>query len=89
MLNPFLLIQVSSTETGVIFGNIFYDGHVTGDSRAVVLNDIHLDILDYIKPATCTEAQFRNMWTEFEWENKINVNTPIAYVTFLVFILYF
>ncbi|GAA6024590.1 hypothetical protein JCM8202_005067 [Rhodotorula sphaerocarpa] len=70
-------IKVSSTETGVIFGNIFYDGAATTDSRCVVLNDIHIDILDYITPGYCNEAQFRSMWTEFEWENKVNVNTNI------------
>ncbi|MBW0466648.1 hypothetical protein O181_006363 [Austropuccinia psidii MF-1] len=70
-------IKVSSTETGVIFGNIFYDGPATVDGHCVVLNDIHIDILDYIKPAFCNEAQFRSMWTEFEWENKVNVNTTI------------
>ncbi|KAH9815854.1 adaptin N terminal region-domain-containing protein [Melampsora americana] len=70
-------IKVSSTETGVIFGNIFYDGAATSDGHCVVLNDIHIDILDYIKPAFCNEGQFRSMWTEFEWENKVNVNTKI------------
>lgn len=70
-------IKVSSTETGVIFGNIFYDGGATADGHCVVLNDIHIDILDYIKPAFCNEGQFRSMWTEFEWENKVNVNTSI------------
>jgi coatomer subunit beta len=70
-------IKVSSTETGVIFGNIFYDGPATSDGHCVVLNDIHIDILDYIKPAFCNENQFRSMWTEFEWENKVNVNTAI------------
>lgn len=71
-------IKVSSTETGVIFGNIFYDGPATSDSHNVVLNDVHIDILDYINPAYCTESQFRSMWTEFEWENKVNVNTTIT-----------
>ncbi|CAD6919439.1 unnamed protein product [Tilletia controversa] len=111
-------IKVSSTETGVIFGNIIYDGvgpaagssSSTGagagagakgkakaaatttvsksmnsvanataapEGNCVVLNDIHIDIMDYIKPAMCTESQFRSMWTEFEWENKVNVNTSI------------
>ncbi|KAK4705492.1 coatomer subunit beta, partial [Phenoliferia sp. Uapishka_3] len=70
-------IKVSSTETGVIFGNIFYDGAGTADSHCVVLNDVHIDILDYINPAFCNEAQFRSMWTEFEWENKVNVSTTI------------
>ena len=44
----------------------------------MVLNDIHIDIMDYIVPATCTEAEFRQMWAEFEWENKVAVNTPLT-----------
>ncbi|WFD32371.1 coatomer subunit beta [Malassezia sp. CBS 17886] len=79
-------IKVSSTETGVIFGNIVYDcaaapgSASAGDSRYVVLNDIHVDIMDYISPAQCTETQFRSMWTGFEWENKVNVKTDISNV---------
>ncbi|KAJ3404948.1 coatomer subunit beta, partial [Chytridiales sp. JEL 0842] len=71
-------IKVSSTETGVIFGNIVYDGPSALDMNCIIMNDIHIDIMDYIKPSTCTEAQFRSMWTEFEWENKVNVNTNIS-----------
>ncbi|TPX58671.1 hypothetical protein PhCBS80983_g02984 [Powellomyces hirtus] len=71
-------IKVSSTETGVIFGNIVYDGPSATDMNCVILNDIHIDIMDYIKPAMCTETQFRMMWSEFEWENKVNVNTNIT-----------
>lgn len=37
-----------------------------------MLNDIHIDIMDYISPASCTDVQFRSMWAEFEWENKVN-----------------
>ncbi|EGF82244.1 hypothetical protein BATDEDRAFT_19102 [Batrachochytrium dendrobatidis JAM81] len=71
-------IKVSSTETGVIYGNIVYDGASSVDINCVILNDIHIDIMDYIKPATCNETQFRLMWLEFEWENKVNVNTNIT-----------
>lgn len=70
-------IKVSSTETGVIFGNIVYDSHGSTEN-CVVLNDIHIDIMDYINPAFCNETQFRSMWTEFEWENKVNVNTNVG-----------
>jgi len=71
--------QVASTENGIIFGNIVYD--VTGstsDRNVVVLNDIHIDIMDYIVPASCTDAEFRQMWADFEWENKVTVNTSIC-----------
>lgn len=49
----------------------------TADRNCVVLNNIHIDIMDYIQPASCTEAEFRKMWVEFEWENKITVHTNI------------
>jgi len=71
-------VKVASTENGIIFGNIVYDVKgATSDRNVVVLNDIHIDIMDYIVPATCTETEFRSMWAEFEWENKVSVNTTL------------
>ncbi|XP_077300608.1 coatomer subunit beta isoform X2 [Arctopsyche grandis] len=72
-------VKVSSTENGIIFGNIVYD--VTGaasDRNVVVLNDIHVDIMDYIEPAMCSDIEFRKMWANFEWENKVSVNTNLT-----------
>lgn len=69
-------VKVSSTENGIIFGNIVYD--TTNSTNVVVLNTIHIDIMDYIIPASCTDAEFRTMWIEFEWENKVAVNTTIT-----------
>lgn len=66
-------IKVSSTETGVIFGNIVYN-----DGEVVVLSDIHLDIMDYIHSQTdISDSGFRTRWQEFEWENKVAINTTI------------
>ncbi|KAK8951645.1 Coatomer subunit beta-1 [Platanthera zijinensis] len=70
-------IKVSSTETGVIFGNIVYETSNVLERTVVVLNDIHIDIMDYISPAICADVAFRNMWAEFEWENKVAVNTVL------------
>ena len=77
-------IKVSSTETGVIFGNIVFEtagaAATSGSDRScVILNDIHIDIMDYITPATCDDVAFRSMWAEFEWENKVAVNTSIKH----------
>lgn len=69
-------VKVSSTENGIIFGNIVYDTSIT--SNVVVLNTIHIDIMDYIVPATCTDTEFLRMWQEFEWENKVSVNTTLT-----------
>eukprot|EP01090_Pellita_catalonica_P020959 TRINITY_DN7712_c0_g1_i2.p1 TRINITY_DN7712_c0_g1~~TRINITY_DN7712_c0_g1_i2.p1 ORF type:complete len:973 (+),score=184.69 TRINITY_DN7712_c0_g1_i2:54-2972(+) len=70
-------IKVSSTDTGIIFGSISYDVAGSTYSNCVILNEIHVDIMDYISPATCTEHEFRTMWSDFEWENKLAVNTNI------------
>jgi len=42
------------------------------------LNEIHIDVLDYIEKAWIGELSFRTMWAEFEWENKININTTMT-----------
>jgi len=69
-------VKVSSSDTGVICGNLVYDiaGSVSSDKHCVVLNNIRVDIIDYINPDTCSDSQFRSMWCEFEWENKVPVN---------------
>ncbi|KIM73172.1 hypothetical protein PILCRDRAFT_15481 [Piloderma croceum F 1598] len=64
--------QVSS------LASISWEGSAMSEA-CVILNDIHIDIMDYIKPAYCNEAQFRSMWTEFEWENRVNVTTSISW----------
>lgn len=71
-------IKVSSTETGHIFGSIVYTDMATGEHKLIHLNDIHMDIMDYIRPATCSDELFRSMWAEFEWENKVAIATSIT-----------
>ena len=65
-------IKVSSTETGHIFGTIVFDNASTAQKAYVNMNDIQLNIMDYIRPAECRNEEFRSMWAEFEWENKVN-----------------
>ncbi|OXB35937.1 coatomer beta subunit [Cryptococcus neoformans] len=72
-------VKVSSTETGVIFGAITYSKQGASDADVtIVMSDIHVDIMSFIKPNYVNEAQFRSMWTEFEWENKVAVQTSIS-----------
>lgn len=71
-------IKVSSTETGHIFGTIVYEKSSAAEKTYINLNNIHLDIMDYIRPATCSDQAFRHMWAEFEWENKVAISTNIV-----------
>merc|ERR1740123_1450863 len=72
-------IKVSSTEAGVIFGNIVYDttGASTDHEKIVVMESVHMDVRDYINPASMSNSKFSDMWAEFEWENKVPVSTDI------------
>jgi coatomer subunit beta len=74
-------IKVSSTETGHIFGTIVFDNASSAQKTVVNLADIQLDIMDYIRPAECRSEEFRDMWAEFEWENKVAVNSNITDLT--------
>ena len=29
-------------------------------------------------PAECTELEFKKKWAEYDWENKVQVSTPIS-----------
>lgn len=66
-------LRVSSTENAVIFGNIVYDKQGTSDGVVISLNDIKIDVVDYIQPATCSQSDFNKMYLKFEWENKITL----------------
>jgi coatomer subunit beta len=39
-------VRVSSADTGVIFGSIVYDHAGTAEQEIVILNDIHVDVMD-------------------------------------------
>eukprot|EP00923_Selenidium_pygospionis_P002060 GHVN01003175.1.p1 GENE.GHVN01003175.1~~GHVN01003175.1.p1 ORF type:complete len:1009 (-),score=218.84 GHVN01003175.1:523-3549(-) len=71
-------VKVQSTETGIIFGHVTFDKRSATDKECLVLNELHVDLLDYIQKSWVGELQFRTMWSEFEWENKININTPMT-----------
>ena len=49
------------------------DDNTKDAQNMVILNDIHIDNMDYITPAHCSLLQFRQMWQEFEWENKVHI----------------
>jgi coatomer subunit beta len=81
-------LKVSSTENAVIFGNIAYDKNGVSDGCIVALNDIKIDVADYIQPATCSQDEFNKMYLKFEWENKIEIKGKAPSLTaWLSFIL--
>ncbi|OQR75691.1 coatomer subunit beta-like [Tropilaelaps mercedesae] len=71
-------IKVTATDNGLVCGNISYDiKGSTSDTHLVVLNDIRINIVDFLVAHETSENDFRKMWAELEWENKISVATSI------------
>ena len=82
------IIKVNSTETGYIFGSITFNYSSSAEHVIVNLNEVYVSLMEYIKPADwydwdaplmCSnDKDFRTMWSEFSWENKIVVNTNMT-----------
>jgi len=70
-------VKVSTTESGKIFGDVIFDKPGKSESAVVALSHMHVDVMDYIRPSYCDAERFRKMWAEFEWENRVTVNTNI------------
>lgn len=67
-------LQVSSLEAGAIFGSVLYQASTFTQERSmVVLKDIHLDVTNFMLPSHTTDVEFRRMWSDLEWENKVCV----------------
>ncbi|PRT52582.1 Coatomer subunit beta [Wickerhamiella sorbophila] len=67
-------VHVSAMESRCLFGNIVYHGKTAAEATYIILHDLRVNVLDYVKPATASETEFRSMWTVFEWENKVSIS---------------
>lgn len=65
-------VKVSSTEAGLIFGNLTYE-YMREGTKIIPLNDLHIDSLQYLHPATCTDVEFRTMWSKFKGEDQVSI----------------
>ncbi|EUD66430.1 hypothetical protein C922_03064 [Plasmodium inui San Antonio 1] len=72
-----ITVKVHTTETGIIFGYVFYERKNENRKNYIVLSELNINMTDYINVSFISSHLFRIMWSEFEWENKININTPI------------
>lgn len=72
-------LKVSSTDNGVIYGYITYDQSSSGNEpRMLNINEIQIDFINDLMQASCSELDFKKKWAEYEWENKVQVNTTMT-----------
>lgn len=63
----------------MILGTVMYSTSTSTDVSIINLDKISINMAELVRPATCTLAEFQRMWYEFEWENKINIDTKMGY----------
>ncbi|KAL7719940.1 Coatomer subunit beta [Entamoeba marina] len=76
-------IQVDATTIGVISGYVNYDisdssvTHHALDCN-LILNEIRIEYLDQMTPSECSNDEYQKKWIEYEWENKIPIDTNLT-----------
>lgn len=71
-------LKVSSTDNGVIFGYLTYDSASGSEPTMLNINEIQIDFINDLMQAKCSELEFKKKWAEYEWENKVQVNTTLT-----------
>ena len=71
-------LKVSSTDSGLIYGYLSYDSATGNDPELLNINEIQIDFINDLMHSACTELEFKKKWAEYEWENKVQVNTTIT-----------
>ena len=81
-------LKVHSTGSGVVYGTIFCESDGALDGEQIHMNQIQIDISEFLEPSMVDEDKFRKLWLVCEWENKIVVNTDIRLAIWLVLLLF-
>lgn len=68
-------LKVSSTDNGAIYGYITFDSASGNVPNIININEIQIDFINELQPAECSELDFKKKWADYEWENKVHVNT--------------
>lgn len=71
-------LKVSSTDNGIIYGYLTYDSPSGHQPEILNINEIQIDFINDLQQAHCSELEFKKKWAEYEWENKVQVNTQMT-----------
>lgn len=70
-------LKVSSTDNGAIYGYLTFDSASGNVPHVININEIQIDFINALMPADCSELEFKKKWADYDWENKVQVHTPI------------
>ncbi|KAH8740835.1 hypothetical protein FG386_003074 [Cryptosporidium ryanae] len=62
--------------------------NVSVNSDIVILNEINIQLIDFITNSNIQSSLFRQLWSEFEWENKIPIHSNCdSFIQFLRYLI--
>lgn len=64
-------LKVSSTDNGIIYGNLTYESSSSTQPEILNINEIQIDFINDLMKAETSELEFKKKWAEYEWENKV------------------
>jgi len=70
-------LKVSSTDNGAIYGYLTFDSASGNVPHVININEIQIDFINALMPAACSDLEFKKKWADYDWENKVQVYTPI------------
>jgi len=73
-------LKLVSSEAGLIFASINFENTAGITQGYMITNEIQIDLVEFIYPEEIKIEEFRQLWSKYEWENKVIVNTPIEYI---------
>jgi len=77
-------LKVSSSDAGVIFGNLTYDNTAGGLGCMLTLNEVPIDVSEYITPQHCGDTDFRRLWGGLNWESVVDFTFRVQSVAQLL-----
>ena len=70
-------MKLVSSEAGIIFASINFENTAGISQGYLITNEIQIDLVDFIYPEEIKIEDFRHLWSKYEWENKVIVNTQL------------
>lgn len=64
-------LKVSSTDNGIIYGNLSYESSTSTQPQILNINEIQVEFINDLMQAEISELDFKKKWAEYEWENKV------------------
>lgn len=66
-------MRITAADVTTVFGSAMWDGGHGQQKPFIRLSPVQLSLVLFLRPHSLEDEEFRELWSELEWENKITV----------------